>query len=183
MKLTLLVCLLLSLAPARGDSVHVQSTPGVPFSSLKQYTWRTHPIYEKKPQLAEEYSVGIELVKNAVNQNLMGRGYQSTRLSPDFYITFVLTGQAKQDIDVEYVDGFYGWGGWYGWPSMYYPTWTQTVVTNYIEGTLVLDFVDSKSNQLIWRAYCKGDVKDWKNRHKDVEKAVNKALKKFPPKS
>ena len=177
----LVVCCLLSPS-AMADSVRVDSTPGIDFRSYKRYTWRDHPVFEKRPELAEKYSVGIELVKNAGNQNLMGRGFQSTRDAPDFYITFFLTGQARQDVDVVFSDGYYGWGGWYGWSSMYYPVWTQTVVTNYVEGTLVLDIVDAKTNQLAWRAYCRGDIREWKNRDKDVTKIVNKALKRFPPK-
>jgi hypothetical protein len=150
---------------------------------LKKYSWRVHPVFEKKPELAETYSVGIELVKNAANQNLMARGYQPTQQPPDFFITFLLTGKMKQDVDVEIDSGMYGWGGWYGWSSMYYPTWTRTVVSNYVEGVLVLDIVDAESNQLVWRAYCRDDVREWKDRDKNVQKVINKALKRFPPKS
>jgi hypothetical protein len=113
----------------------------------------------------------------------MPRGFQSTQESPDFYITFFLTGQVRQDIDVVYSGGAYGWGGWYGWPAAYYPYWTETVVTNYVEGTLVLDIVDSKTQQLVWRAYCRDDIREWKNRDKNVTKIVGKALKRFPPKN
>ena len=74
----LIVCCLLSPS-AMADSVRVDSTPGIDFRSYKRYTWRDHPVFEKRPELAEKYSVGIELVKNAGNQNLMGRGFQSTR--------------------------------------------------------------------------------------------------------
>jgi hypothetical protein len=113
----------------------------------------------------------------------MGRGYQSTEQTPEFYITFVLTGRAREDVDVVYLSGAYGWGGWYGWGSTYYPAWTATIVSNYTEGTLVLDIVDAKTSQLVWRAYCRDDVKDWKNRDKNVKKLVDKALKRFPPKA
>lgn len=174
--------LLVSFSVADAQKVNIESTPGFNFTNLKRYGWKVHPVFEKKPALAEKYSVGIDLVKNATNQNLMARGYQPTQQSPDFFITFLLTGEMKQDVDVEYVSGAYGWGGWYQWNSVYYPAWERTVVSNYVEGVLVLDIVDAKSNQLVWRAYCRGDVRDWKNRDKDVQKAVNKALKRFPPK-
>jgi len=169
-------------AAAQGATVEVDSTPGVNFANYKTYSWRVHPVFEKRPALAEEYSVGIELVKNAANQILMARGFQPSQHDADFYVTFMLTGKMKQDVDVEIDSGMYGWGGWYSWPSMYYPTWTKTVVTNYVEGVLVLDIVDAKANQLVWRAYCKDDVREWKNRDKNVQKVVSKALKQFPPK-
>jgi hypothetical protein len=169
---------------ATAASVHVESTPGFNFASFKTYGWKVHPVFEKKPELAEKYSIGIGLVMNATNQNLMPRGFQSTRESPDFFITFLLTTDQKQDVTVEFESGgMYGWGGWYGWSSMYYPTWTKTVTSNYVEGTLVLDIVDAKTKQLVWRAYCRDDVKEWKNRDKNVQNTVNKALKRFPPKN
>ena len=166
-----------------GEMVRVESTPGFDFSNYKRYSWRLHPVFEKRPDLAEKYSVGIELVKNAANQNLIGRRFQSTLEEPDFLITFLLTGDVKKDVDVIEVGGGYGWGGWYGWGPTYYPGWSTTIVSNYVEGVLVLDIVDAKTKQLVWRAYCRDDVREWKNRDKNVKKVVDKALKKFPPKS
>ncbi len=46
-----------------------------------------------------------------------------------------------------------------------------------------MDIVDAKTSKLLWRAYCGDEVKDWNNRHKIVEKAVRKALDRYPPKS
>jgi uncharacterized protein DUF4136 len=178
---TTTACTLLSL-PVFAATVRVESTPGYDFTKFKRYSWRTHPVFEKRPELSEQYSVGIQLVKNAANDHLIGRGFQSTQEPSDFYITFFLTGAARQDVDVVYLDNAYGWGGWYGWSSMYYPSWTQTVTTNYVQGTLVLDIVDVKTNQLVWRAYCRDDIKEWKNRDQNVKKTVVKALKRFPPK-
>jgi hypothetical protein len=176
--------LFLIMAPAcMAATVRVDSTPGFDFSNYKRYSWRVHPVFEKRPELAEKYSVGIELVKNTANQILISRGFQSTRDEPNFYITFLLTGEARKDIEVVAVSGGYGWGGWYGWPSTYYPAWSSTVVSNYVEGLLVLDVVDAKTSQLAWRAYCRDDVRDWKNRDKNVKKVLDKALKQFPPKS
>ncbi len=172
------------IAPgAIAQKIKVDSTPGFDFTSYKRYQWRTHPVFEKKPALADTYQVGIQLVKIAVNRNLIKRGLQSVEASPDFYITFFLTAEQEQDVDVISSGGGYGWGGWYGWSSYYYPSWTETVVTNYISGMLVLDFVDAKTNELVWRAYCSGEIRDWGNRDKVVNKAVEKALKRFPPKA
>jgi hypothetical protein len=114
--------LLLLPACAEAQSVHVDSTPGFNFASYKTYSWRVHPVFEKRLELAEAYSVGIELVKNAANQNLTNRGFKPAQQTPDFFLTFLLTGTMKQDVDVQFESGAYGWGGgWYGWNSMYYP--------------------------------------------------------------
>ena len=56
------------------------------------------------------------------------------------------------------------------------------MVDNYIEGTLVLDFVDATTKELAWRAYCKGSIRNPHKKDKVINKAVKKAIKKFPPK-
>lgn len=103
-------------------TVRVESTPGHDFTKFKRYSWRTHPVFEKRPELAEQYSVGIQLVKNAANEHLIGRGFQSTQGPSDFYITFFLTGAARQDVDVIYLDNAYGWvAGMAGVPCITHP--------------------------------------------------------------
>jgi hypothetical protein len=184
LRLGMCVAVCASILPiARAEKVRVESVPGFNFTNYKSYNWRTHPVFEKHPEMLELYTVGIELVKNAVNQNLMQRNFRSTQGPADFSITFFLTGKNRQDVDVVVTSSSYGWGGWYGWSSYWYPSWTETVVTNYVEGMLVIDIVDVKTSQLVWRAYCSDEIREWKNRQKNVEKAVNKALKRFPPKS
>ena len=56
------------------------------------------------------------------------------------------------------------------------------MVENYLEGILLLDIVDAKTNKLLWRAACKVKIEDMSERHKNIEDTVKKALKSFPPK-
>jgi hypothetical protein len=72
-------------------------------------------------------------------------------------------------------------GSWYTWNSAWFPAW-DTYVENYVEGILLLDVVDAKTNKLLWRAACKAKIDEMRERHKDIEEAVKKALKSFPPK-
>jgi hypothetical protein len=54
----------------------------------------------------------------------------------------------------------------------------------YQEGTLVLDFIDGESKELVWQGRAKGFVDKNSNPRKDdklVNEAVRKILKKFPP--
>jgi len=39
--------------------------------------------------------------------------------------------------------------------------------------------IDGSDDQLAWRSFCKITVKDAENRHKPIEKAVRKAMKRF----
>ena len=58
----------------------------------------------------------------------------------------------------------------------------DTFVENYVAGILLLDVVDAKTKKLLWRAACKDKIEDMRERHKNAENIVKKALKSFPPK-
>jgi hypothetical protein len=175
---SLLAVLTLWLAVASGlaQSVKTDFDKSMDFSHFRTYAWRQSPIFEKQPALEEQYSVALQLVTSAVNQGLRTKGLARTDDSPDFYVTVFVVAKGMQDIRT------FSTGGWYGWSGYWDPGWTEVTVTNYTEGTLVLDFVNAATKQLAWRAYCKDDIRDLKTRHKNIEKAVEKALKKFPPK-
>ena len=145
------------------------------FSKLRRYAWKVHPRLEQDPTLLR--SVGAELVRMAVSDELIKRGYEPTEEEfADFYVTFF--GGRKQKQEVTAISS----GGWYGWGPYWHNGWTTVMVKDYIEGTLVLDFVDAKSKQLVWRAYCQGAIRNPSKRDKVINKAVNKAFAKFPPK-
>ena len=50
-----------------------------------------------------------------------------------------------------------------------------------MQGIMLLDVVDAKTQKLLWRAACKAKIDDMSERHKEIEDAVKKALKSFPP--
>ncbi|HEY7209014.1 MAG TPA: DUF4136 domain-containing protein [Bryobacteraceae bacterium] len=150
------------------------------FSQVHRYQWRTHPIFEKHPELRDRYSTAIQLVMGATNEQLMKKGYQSVGHNPDVFLTFFVT---ARDVTNTYTDMLGPSGAWYGWYGWYMPpVWTVTRTEQYLEGTLLMDMVNPKDTQLVWRASATDSVKDFRNRDKNVDAAVKKIFKKFPPK-
>jgi hypothetical protein len=170
---------LLVAQSARAQKVKVDFDKKYDFSKIHHYEWRTHPIFEKHPELREQYSTAIQLVMSDSNQELMKKGFQPAETKPDIFLTFFVTAQGASKTYTDVIGGGYGYG-WYGWYAP--PMWTVTRTENYLEGTLVLDMVDPAKTQLVWRATATDAVKDFKNRDKNVESAVKKIFKKFPPK-
>ena len=114
----------------------------------------------------------------AVTEELLSRGLEPTEEEfADFYVTFF--GARKQMQEVKGAVSI-GSAGWYGVNQYWESGWTKVVVSDYVEGTLVLDIVDAKTKQLAWRAYCKGVIRDPSKRDKIINKAVAKAFKQFP---
>jgi len=164
------------LAPAMAGKADIQFDPGTDFSHIRRYQWRTHPVFEKNPELQERYHVGIQLVMQAGNAQLMKRGLHPDDASPDVFVTFYLLSHEAQELETVASS----WGGGYGWYGA--PSWTVTEIQHYLRGMLVIDIVDAATSKLLWRAHCGEDIKDMRNRDKNIAAAVRKALGQFPPK-
>lgn len=167
------------------QTVKTQFDKDAKFDQYKRYMWREHPLVAKHPEV-RQYTVGAQLVQSDVNGILMERGYVPVDDKPDMFMTFFVTARGGQEVTsvpaTSFSAGYYAWPySWYAWSPVWFSAW-ETEVRNYVEGILVLDIVDAKTNQLIWRAIGKDKIDDMKNRHKNIENVVKKALKKFPPK-
>ena len=78
-----------------------------------------------------------------------------------------------------YGGGRWGWGMGMGMGS----STTNYTENDYKEGTLVIDFYDSGTKQLVWQGVYTGVVKDNpKKREKSIPKNVAKLMKKYPVK-
>ena len=139
------------------------------FGGLKTYNWLP------KPPEAEIDSLNLERIRNAVNAQLESRGLRISSENPDFLIA-THAGQKKQTIIIDrgYGSGPY-WGAWGGGPVKTY---------SYEEGTLILDFVDAESKNLIWRGSARAALNPAttpEKKEKLISEAVEKILKNFPP--
>jgi hypothetical protein len=171
-------CVLIVLAPsAFAQKVNVQYDHDADFSHIRRYKWRTHPVFEKNPELQQTYATGIQLVLEAGNAQLMKRGFEPDDVSPDIFVSFFLLAKDASQLKTTVESG---WGGW-GWYAA--PAWAITEVEYYKEGMLVIDVVDAGTSKLLWRAYCGDQIKDMRNRDKNINSAVRKAFERFPPKS
>jgi len=169
-----IICLAL-LAPgsAHAEKFGADFDASFDFSTLKSYHWRTHPVMEENPGLAQVAIAG-DIVMSEGNEILMKRGYIPDDFEPDFYIGFFVKGKAGSETTVV-------GSSWYNGPGT---AWTSYESYNrqFVDGTLVIDIVDAKSKQLVWRASYSDKVTNWKKRHKVISKAVKKSFSKFPPK-
>ena len=91
----------------------------------------------------------------------------------DFLVTFYTAVRRRVVINRT---GWYSWGGW-GWRGG--ATW----VNSYPEGTLVIDIIDRRSRQLVWRGVGEGAFTSNNPSDEKVAKRVSKILSSFPPKS
>lgn len=154
------------------SSVKVRSTPA-PGASLGQY--RTFAfMMPKSPssttmQLIQ--SPAGQEIRNSVAQALINKGYTPAQpgQTPDFLIAYHTVLQNKLEVS--------DWG--YGGPWVMGPG--PVTVSEYTEGTIVVDFIDPRTNQAFWRGTAESIVKDPSNPDvRKVAKAVDKLMAKYP---
>jgi len=114
-------------------------------------------------------------LQNAVNGQLIKKGMREDDRNPDVYI--VAHVGAKSVSDIEYMPA-YGWRHW-RWMG------PDVFVNRYVQGTTVIDIVDARTNQLVWRSIetdTGSNVLDVQS-EKKVDKMAADAFKHFPPRA
>lgn len=105
-------------------------------------------------------------ISGAVTAELQKIGYALAE-NPDLFIHIYKSQQQKVDVVPDPMQpGFFGYNGrWAGGDDVY----------EYTEGTFVIDIVDSKTNDLIWRATVSKEIDDT-NKH-IPEQAIQQLIK------
>ena len=145
------------------------------FTKLKTYDWSPSPPGNAMEDLAEKR------FKQAVNTQLGTKGYSQATGSPDFLI-------AMQGVKKTVNAGSVGVGASVGVPvggrgsmSVGVGKSKQQVKQ---EGTLTLNFIDARTQALIWQGSASAELKE-KNSPEEQQAMINQViaemLKNFPP--
>ncbi len=174
--ITFLVLCLMALTVSCSSVYNVQYDydTKAKFPSLETYDWL--PI----PAKSGINDLNMRRIKKAVDTNLEAKGLKRTSDTPDFSIAIHVGRKEKLRV----TDWGYGYGHHGRYRGGYWAGGVE--VYQYAEGTLILDFVDTKTKHLIWRgtADAKIDkVRSPEKREKLIDEAVQKILKNFPPPS
>jgi hypothetical protein len=177
-RLAVVGCVILfgSLTVA-AQEVHYNFAQGTDFSKYKTYNWVRVPD--------ATYPDGIldGQIKQAIDSQLSLKGLtMSDSDTADLYVTYQLSISNQTQWNAYGSGGGVNFGRWRGF-GMDMGTATATSSTIKV-GTLVLDMYDVAAKQLVWR----GDAvktlkpsKDPQKNQKNLEKAMAKLLKNYPP--
>lgn len=184
--LCLLLGIVLAVIPAAAQ-VGVDYDHAVDFSRYRTFGFSPGRIVPG-PNLAATDSTLLNLVvRDAVAMRLEAKGFTPSAERPDLTATFVAGARDKQQIE-RFVSGpagkgmslgnpggrYYAPSGWWG------DSWESWWVNEYEQGTLILDLYDTRTGELVWRAYLEVDI-NTNNDTKLVNRQIAKALKHFPP--
>jgi len=166
LSFALVIC---GFAPAQ--DVTSNSMPGIDFSKYHTYKWV--PI-EGAVQLNQIVDAQI---KQSVDSQLAGKGLTKTDSDKaDLFIGY----QASLSQEKEW--NAYGMGGGLRWGGGMATAQQSTIST----GTLVLDMYDTATKQLVWTGRVSKTLDAGANqakKQKNLDKAMQKLLKNYPPKA
>jgi hypothetical protein len=155
-------------------SVKYDYDPAIDFKKFTTFGWKEVEIpndaLAKNPLLAKR-------VKQAVIKELESKGYTYTESEQ---VDFAVVTHAGTKDRTQITD----WGS-YGWYSPWWgPYGGRVDVSQYTEGTLVIDIVDMNEKEMAWRGLATGTVDENLNPERSqarIDHTVSKILANFPP--
>jgi hypothetical protein len=154
-------------------------------------TYTTFKWYQESPTAHRDSTRNYDSfldkrIKASVEANLARKGFRMVTSSPDVLVAYDVKVVTKQEVrpDYSYGPGWYGgYGYWYGYRYNYgYSRFAQPMyIDQYQDGTIIIDLVDAKDNELIWRGWGQMEVGSANVTEAEVNKIVGKILAKYPP--
>ena len=160
----------------------------VDFSKVQSYAWIGQASGVEGFESAEGASSLLDQrIRKAVQETLSSKGISEVgRQQADVLVSYNIG--IEKRLDVQTIHGGYGhgyggrgrYGGWGGAGGGY----TDTRVTQYDEGTFLLDLVDPQRMELIWRGSAQSRISTRtspEERQQRVREVVGKVLAQYPP--
>ena len=177
-RITVLGALLIAASSGFAHKVRVDFNHATQFSCYKTYSWAPAP---RAPSVPGQFPSPIldQRITSYIEEALAARGLKRVNHGGDLQINYgvVVTEQPQL---ITYGDGFgpgWGWGAW-GWGSGF----ATTAVVTYYEGTLVIDMMDSRRNQMVFQGTSTQSISSRPEKNnKKLAKAVNEVFEKYPP--
>lgn len=155
--------LLFALAACSGITANSNLAPGTNLAQYRTYAWHTGTSGQAE-------SIAEQQVRSSLQAQLAERGMTlATTQPPDFLVAY--HGKKQQKVDV-YPGGYGYWGyGWGGFPD----------IQTYTQGTLIVDFIDPKTNRVFWRGTASGVLDNPNNPNmQKIDTAVAKLMQQYP---
>jgi Domain of unknown function (DUF4136) len=172
---TLVLGVMLSAAASPGlASTHSDFTTSYPLQTLKTFEFKDQRRISRDPLANND--IWANNVRDAIRGDMAEHGFiEGADGHPDFYVAFYVGLKDRYDSNgIDYGMPVFrrGFGSW-GWPRGY-DVWAVP----YKQSTLIVDVIDAKTNQLVWRGF-DDDTLDASHPEKTLDKAVDHIVSKL----
>jgi hypothetical protein len=161
---------ILALSACSAVTVTTDYDPSTAFDK-----YHTYALKQAKEELTLSPS-SEKAFQDALRNNLAAHGIREVSDNADLYVLRHVSTKEKTVVyqSYDYGYGFGRYGAWTGAPRNY------TDVSQYTEGTLIIDFVDAKTQKLVFRGIGTGTVGDPETNAQHISEAVQKIILAFP---
>jgi hypothetical protein len=173
-----LVCIAALAVGCSSVSINHDWDKDAPFPDYQTYQWlevENTPVPGNARTAQQSNDLFKQRVRRAVNAELDKKGLTLVDSDPDLLVVFHTGVEQKinvTDWGYRYSYDYWGWGG------------RQIDVYQYEEGTLIVDLIDARAQELVWRGSGSRTVDpNWSPEKTDhvVQDAVKKMFTKYPP--
>ncbi|MBO9611275.1 MAG: DUF4136 domain-containing protein [Dyadobacter sp.] len=173
-------------------SVKVDQVDSAHLTHYKKYAWvKPEENTKQLPQLSN--SITEENIRAAVKNEFTKKGITEDEQNPDLLLMYhIFTTQKTENVPNPPVYPYYGYGfgprAYYFHGQLipiayagYYNPWnTGYHQEHYTDGTLIIDVIDAKTNELLWRGSMENPVNDAGSLSKQFAKEAMQILGKYP---
>ncbi len=167
-----------------GPNVKTDYDKNVNFAQFHTFAFQRGRIINRLGVTDSDNTLVDGRIHDAVVDQLSAKGLTLNQQSPDLVVTYVAGARTKREVEdlgpTPYDSPFFGGPFAFRRDAFFEPGFDEFYVNTYTQGTLILDFIDPHTKQLVWRAYVSGPVD--KPDFKTINNAVSAALKQYPPK-
>ncbi|QLC66718.1 DUF4136 domain-containing protein [Flavobacterium sp. LPB0248] len=147
--------------------------------------YKTFAVYDLKAQQGQVNQLNVDRVAKAIRNEMLAKGFTESS-NPDLKVNAVSILKNKTSVSAN--TDFYGYGGMYrpygywGGGAMMGGANTTFNTYDYVDGSLVIDIVSTKTDKLVWQGIGNAEID---SRPDNPEQFINDAIKKiltgFPP--
>ena len=178
MKQIFATIIVLGLMGACSPEIQVRTDfdPDYDLWTYKTFDWGKKVDIEEGLNPLHYNELNDKRIKSAVQTQLTARGYQLSEKDPDLLLHYHIIVADKSVVTPQP----------YGYNYSDYWLRMETNIYTYREGTLILDLMDSRTHNLIWRGWAVSAVESQYDRE-EIDRLINKVVgrifREFPNKN
>ena len=142
--------------------------------------YKTFAFYKPGIDKAEISDLDKKRVLRAIESELLAQGFTKSK-NPDVLVSFFTKSRRKVNVNQ---NNNFGYGLGWGWnPWMRSGMNNDIQVSEYTEGTLFVDFIDTVKKELVWQGIGTGAlvVQNREKKEIRIKKFVKEIISRFPP--
>lgn len=168
--------------------VSTQQAPNLNMKAYKTYAWLP-PTDTLSNSFAKDQVVSGQIISK-VNQELQEKGYRLEVQNPDLLV--LVRANYDKELDYQTIAPSYNYGpGFYTgpWYDYYYPSYGNLGYISggplvreveYTQGTVIIDLIDSRKNQVVWRGVATDEIYEDDEIAKETVENVEEIFEEFP---